>query len=92
MAEKNIDTRIIHKHDTEGNWNKATNFIPKQGELIVYDKDATHDYERFKIGDGETNVNSLPFVTDNLELITVNDIDTICATTIQIATASEVTF
>ena len=92
MAEKIMKTRIIHKHDTEKNWNKATNFIPKQGELIVYDKDATYDYERFKIGDGETNVNSLPFVTDNLELITVNDIDTICATTIQIATASKVTF
>lgn len=92
MAEKIMKTRIIHKHDTEENWNKATNFIPKQGELIIYDKDATYDYERFKIGDGETNVNSLPFVTDNLELITVNDIDTICATIIQVATASEVTF
>ncbi len=39
MAEKNIKTRIIHKHDTEANWNLAVNFIPKQGELIVYDKD-----------------------------------------------------
>ena len=39
MAEKNIKTRIIHKHDTEENWNKATNFIPKQGEIIVYDID-----------------------------------------------------
>ena len=29
---------------------------------------------------------------DNLELITVEDIDTICGTTIQVATASEVTF
>ena len=63
MAEKNIKTRIIHKHDTEENWNKATNFIPKQGELIVYDNDSIYDYERFKIGDGITNVNDLPFAT-----------------------------
>ena len=63
MSEKNINTRIIHKHDTEANWNLATNFIPKQGELIVYDKDSTYNYERFKIGDGVTNVNSLPFAT-----------------------------
>lgn len=28
-TEKNMSTRIIHKHDTEANWNKATNFIPK---------------------------------------------------------------
>ena len=63
MAEKNINARIIHKHDTEANWNLATNFTPKQGEIIVYDVDATHAYERFKIGDGVTNVTSLPFVT-----------------------------
>ena len=63
MVEKNFNTRIVHKHDTEENWNKATNFIPKQGELIVYDKDSTYSYARFKIGDGVTNVNNLPFTT-----------------------------
>ena len=82
MAEKNIKTRIIHKHDTEENWNKATNFIPKQGEIIVYDVDATHTYERFKIGDGVSNVNTLPFVVSS---ITNAEIDTICGTTIQLA-------
>ena len=64
MAEKNIKTRIIHKHDTEENWNKATNFIPKQGEIIVYDIDSSHSYERIKVGDGTTNVNSLPYVSE----------------------------
>lgn len=64
MAEKNIKTRIIHKHDTEENWNKATNFIPKQGEIIVYDIDSSHSYERIKVGDGTTNVISLPFVNE----------------------------
>lgn len=59
--EKNINARIQYKHDTEANWNKALNFIPKQGELIVYDVDNTYSYERFKIGDGKTLVNNLPF-------------------------------
>ena len=63
MSEKNIKARVIHKHDTEANWNLATNFTPKQGEIIVYDVNDTHAYERFKIGDGVTNVTSLPFVT-----------------------------
>ena len=62
MAEKNIDTRIVHKHDLEVNWNKAVNFIPKQGELIVYDVDDSYVYERLKIGDGKTVVGQLPFV------------------------------
>lgn len=61
MADKNLKARIVHKHDTEANWQKATGFIPKMGELIVYDIDSTYGYERFKIGDGATNVNSLPF-------------------------------
>ena len=61
MAEKTLNTRIIHKHDTAEHWESATNFIPKQGEIVVYDIDENYSYERFKIGDGITNVNNLPF-------------------------------
>ena len=62
MNEKMFNTRIIHKHDSEANWNKAVNFIPIQGEIIVYDIDETYNYERVKIGDGIRKVNDLPFV------------------------------
>ena len=65
--EKNINSRIVHKHDTEANWNKATNFSPKQGEIIVYDVDANYSYERFKIGDGIKKVNELPFANANID-------------------------
>ena len=64
MAERIIDTRIINKHAVEADWLKATNFYPKQGEIIVYDRDNTYPYERFKIGDGVTSVNKLPFMPD----------------------------
>ena len=33
-------------------------------EIIVYDIDANHSVERFKIGDGTTLVNDLPFTID----------------------------
>lgn len=62
---KTFKTRIIQKHDTEANWQKATNFVPKKSEIIVYDIDSNHNYERIKIGDGEHIPNDLPFVTDN---------------------------
>ena len=62
MSEKMFNTRIIHKHDIEANWNKAVNFIPMQGEIIVYDIDETYNYERVKIGDGTTKINDLPFI------------------------------
>ena len=65
MSEKTLNNiRIVHKHDIEENWLKATNFIPKQGELIIYDIDTEHNYERMKIGDGNTLVNDLPFSND----------------------------
>ena len=64
MAEKQFNTRIINKHDTAANWAKATNFIPKKSELIVYDADTANTQPRLKIGDGTTTVINLPFVTD----------------------------
>lgn len=58
---KSFNTRIQQKIDTAENWAKATNFTPLKNELIIYDKDNDYDYYRFKIGDGATNVNNLPF-------------------------------
>jgi hypothetical protein len=68
MTERNIKSRIIHKHDVAENWSKALAFTPQQGEIIIYDKDATYNYERFKIGDGVTNVNDLPFAYEYVVL------------------------
>ena len=66
MAEKIIKTRIIHKHAKESEWKTATNFIPKNGELIIYDNDSTYNYKRLKIGDGVTKVNSLSFIDGDI--------------------------
>lgn len=82
MAEKKLNARIVHKHDIEANWNLATNFIPKHGELIIYDVDPFHPAVRIKIGDGTTTVINLPFT---VATITNAEIDTICGTTIQLA-------
>lgn len=77
MTEKVLSSRIIHKHDVAANWNKATNFVPKQGEMIVYDVDADYVYERIKIGDGTRNVNALPFVDDALRATLVELINAV---------------
>lgn len=61
MAEKTLNTRIVQKHDIQENWDKALNFIPKTGEIIVYDADDNYSYARMKIGDGVTTVGNLPF-------------------------------
>ncbi len=56
MANKTFQGRIIQKHDTQANWEKATNFIPLKGEIILYD-----DLNEIKIGDGTTKINDLDF-------------------------------
>lgn len=68
MAEKKLKTRIINKHETQEDWEKAVNFIPLLAELIVYDPDSTYTQARLKIGDGKTNVNDLPYVGQFLEV------------------------
>ena len=56
MANKTFQGRIVQKHDTQANWEKATNFIPLKGEIILYD-----DLNEIKIGDGTTKINDLDF-------------------------------
>ena len=64
MANKTFQGRIVQKHDTKANWDKATNFVPLKGEIIVYD-----DLKKIKIGDGVTKVGSLTFI-NNLPIAT----------------------
>lgn len=70
-----LNTRIIHTHDVEENWNKCTDFIPRAGELIIYDPDKTISYTRFKIGDGVKSITELDFTTEKFisTLFNIND-------------------
>ena len=38
---KQLNARVKTKRDTEQNWNQAINFIPKDGEIIIYKTDTT---------------------------------------------------
>lgn len=83
MVENYVDVRHIQKHETEANWLAlAPNFIPKRGEIIVYDVDENYNYERMKIGDGLTLLKDLPFSNnvaadeDVLALLATQDIVT----------------
>ena len=65
MAEKKIQARIRQKVDTKANWDKATNFVPLNGEYIYYS-----DLHKVKVGDGVTKVGSLPFLADSDSKVT----------------------
>ena len=72
--EKHINARIPQKIDSELNWDKAINFIPMKGEIIVYSKDENYSYDRIKIGDGIKYWTELPYIGIQ-DVITVDTLD-----------------
>lgn len=69
-----IKEQTTIKKDSPENWNKAKNFVPKEGEIIVYLGMG------MKLGNGETKVNDLPFISqtsytieDNILVIEDNE-------------------
>lgn len=72
MADpKIVKARQRQKTDTTANWEKAANFVPLKGEIIVYQDSGVAP--KFKIGDGTSTVGDLKFVSGGL---TSEDIDT----------------
>ena len=62
LNAKKYNLKSIPFHATETEWStEHLNYIPKQGEIVVYDKDDTYNYERIKVGDGLTSIVNLPF-------------------------------
>ena len=58
---QNISMRVKQKHASQTDWEKAVNFTPLAGEIIIYDG-ASGSNPRIKVGDGVTKVTALPFV------------------------------
>lgn len=79
-----LNTRLQNLHGTEQEWltlNNSIEFIPRVGEIIIYDceidangntlalpegRTTPYTYNRMKVGDGIHNVVSLPFVTKHV--------------------------
>ncbi len=61
--------RIQIKHDISTNWEKAKNFTPLAGELIIYDGILENgvyvEQPRLKVGDGIHKLSELPFIEIN---------------------------
>ena len=68
--------QITLKHDLASNWAKATNFVPKLDELILYDGVMENgiyiEPPRLKRGDGQTKLNDLPFLDVSSSTIDLN--------------------
>lgn len=73
MIQTQFSGRVRMKIDTTENWQKAVDFIPLKGEIIVYSDYATKEVDgqiinipNYKVGDGLAYGIDLPFVNDDL--------------------------
>lgn len=73
-----IYRRMQQKYDTEANWSLYPNFVPLQGEIVVYAPDVNHQELRFKIGNGNTPILELPFVSGDADNIPNDYINSLC--------------
>lgn len=60
-SEKYLKGRFQQKIDDSENWEKASNFKPLNGEIIIY-----RDLKKLKVGDGEKTVGELEFYTGDI--------------------------
>lgn len=66
-SNKILNVQIINTHDTESNWKQIeNNFVPFDGEIIVYSPDEGHVNSRIKIGNGKATLAQLNFFTGNI--------------------------
>lgn len=82
LTTKRVKGKTIFKHETEADWGQS-NYIPEQGEKILYDPDESHNYTRVKYGDGSHTVKDLPFspsdkipqfsITTRDKVLTINE-------------------
>ena len=56
--------------------------------MIVYDIDTNYNYERFKIGDGQTNVVDLPFADQHI----ADELDTLSETVVDLSDSVSVNY
>lgn len=62
---KVLNSRVLLKNDLAAEWAKVPDFIPLEGEIIIYNYD-NGAAPKFKIGNGSTKISVLPFF-NNLE-------------------------
>lgn len=66
LADIQYNIKSVPFHGTDAEW-QLSDYIPKQGEIIVYDKDENCNFERIKIGDGINTVKDLKFIDENIQ-------------------------
>ena len=68
MENKAINAVIVPAHHTEAVWNENyADYIPENGEFIIYDIDDNYSYIRIKLGNGTDAVGVLDFTDQYLQ-------------------------
>ena len=64
LKEQDYHLKNIAFHGTAAEWANHADYVPKAGEIIVYDAATGEEEAKIKVGDGTTVVGELSFITD----------------------------
>lgn len=78
LIDKYFNVRVKLRNDSHENWEKkASDFVPFDGEVIIYDINKQYPIQLLKIGDGVHKIGELPFINDLTKYYTKIEIDDI---------------
>ena len=78
LIDKYFNVRVKLRNDSHENWEKKANdFVPFDGEVIIYDINKQYPIQLLKIGDGVHKIGELPFINDLTKYYTKIEIDNI---------------
>ena len=60
---KKYNIKAIPFHGTAAEW-ENNDYVPKDGEIIIYDIDENYNYTRVKVGDGNNTAINLSFLAN----------------------------
>lgn len=76
LIDKYFNVRVKLRNDSHENWeNKAQDFTPFDGEVVIYDINENYPIQLLKIGDGVHKIGELPFINDLTQYYTKIEID-----------------
>lgn len=67
IQDKEYKLKSVPFHGTAAEWENS-DYIPKLGEIIIYDAETANESAKIKIGDGISFARNLPFASGDINI------------------------
>ena len=79
IQDKEYKLKSVPFHGTAAEW-EVSDYIPKLGEIIIYDAETANESAKIKIGDGVSFARNLPFENEANKSVDIKDVTQIVDT------------